>query len=181
MTSAPAQGATRVGRRRWRRPTGRSLFLGVLLLVMAGYTQMAFALEYETVAGRIGPGFFPRVIGILSLAILLWALVTSLLPGAVNSEDEVAGEEEVGAGDLGRHPVPLALVLAATAVFMLILFIPLGAIVSSAVFLLATLFLLNRQRPVMNIVIALVLPVLVYLLFQTFLNAGLPPGLLPRF
>jgi putative tricarboxylic transport membrane protein len=30
-------------------------------------------------------------------------------------------------------------------------------------------------------VIALGLPVLVYLLFQTALNAGLPAGILPRF
>ena len=181
MTSAPAQGATRVGRRNSRRPTGRTLFLGVLLLVMAGYTLMAFGLEYETTAGRIGPGFFPRIIGILSLAILLWALVRSLRPGAVDDEDEVGGEAETGDADLGRHPIPLLLVLAAAFVLLLVFFIPLGAIISSALFLLVVLFLLNRQQPVVNVAIAVLLPVLVYLLFQSFLNAGLPAGLLPRF
>ena len=181
MTSAPAQGATRVGRRHSRRPTGRSLFLGVLLVVMAGYTLLAFDLEYETTAGRIGPGFFPRVIGVLSLAVLAWAFVRSLLPGAVDDEDGAGGEEEAGEADLGRHPIPLLLVLAAAFVFLLVFFIPLGAIVSSALFLLAVLFLLNRRQPVVNVAIAVLLPVLIYLLFQSFLNAGLPAGLLPRF
>jgi putative tricarboxylic transport membrane protein len=167
--------------RRLRRPTGRTLFFAVLLVVMAVYTQMAFDLEWYTAAGRIGPGFFPRIIGILSLAIVVWGLVRSLLPGAVDDEDEVVGEDEAGEADLGKHPVPLLLVLAASTVFLLIFFVPLGAIVGSALFLLAVLFLLNRKQPVVNVVIALVLPVLVYLLFQTALNAGLPAGILPRF
>ncbi len=167
--------------RRLRRPPGRALFFAVLLVVMAIYTQMAFALEWYTAAGRIGPGFFPRIIGILSLAIVVWGLVRSLLPGAVDDEDEVVGEDEAGEADLGKHPIPLVLVLTAATVFLLIFFVPLGAIVACALFLLAVLFLLNRKQPVVNVVIALGLPVLVYLLFQTALNAGLPAGILPRF
>jgi hypothetical protein len=167
--------------RRLRRPTGRALFFAVLLVVMAGYTQMAFALEWYTAAGRIGPGFFPRIIGILSLAIIVWGLVKSLLPDAVDDEDEVGSDEEAGDADLGKHPIPLLLMIAAAVVFLLIFFVPLGAIVGSAVFLLAVLFLLNPRQPVVNVVIALALPVLVYLLFQTALNAGLPAGILPRF
>jgi putative tricarboxylic transport membrane protein len=164
------------------RPTGRTVFFALLLVVMAVYTQMAFDLEWNTVAGRIGPGFFPRIIGILSLAILVWALVTSLRPGAVVDEDEVIGaDDDAGAGDLGRHPVPLLLFLAAGVVFLLVFFVPLGAIVGCALFLLAALFLLNRKQPVVNVVVALVLPFLVYLLFQTVLNSGLPAGILPRF
>jgi len=181
VTSAH-QGVTRpVGRGGLRRPTGRSLFFTVLLVVMAIYTQMAFDMEWRTVAGRIGPGFFPRVIGVLSVAITLWALFTSLRPGAVDDEDDVVGEDEAGEADLGKHPIPLVLVVAAAAAFLLIFFLPLGMIVGSALFLACTLFLLNRGRLVTNIAISLALPVLVYLLFQTLLNAGLPEGILPRF
>jgi putative tricarboxylic transport membrane protein len=167
--------------RRLRRPTGRALFFAVLLVVVAVYTQMAFDLLWVTAAGRIGPGFFPRIIGVLSLVIVVWGLVRSLLPGAVDDEDDVGGEDEAGDADLGKHPIPLLVVLGAAAVFLLIFFIPLGAIVSCALFLLAVLFLLNRRQPVVNVVVAVVLPVLVYLLFQTALNAGLPAGVLPRF
>jgi hypothetical protein len=164
-----------------RRPTGRTLFLTVLLVVLAVYTRMAFDLEWRTVAGRIGPGFFPRIIGGLAVAITLWALVNSLRPGAVDDEAEIGGEEEAGEADLGKHPIPLLLVLAAAAVFMLIFFLPLGMIVSCALFLAATLFLLNPRGRVTNVVVALAVPIVVYLLFQTALNAGLPDGILPRF
>jgi putative tricarboxylic transport membrane protein len=59
--------------------------------------------------------------------------------------------------------------------------VSLGAIVSSAVFLLAMLFLLNRRHVLLNVAVALGLPLALYLLFQTLLNAGLPEGVLPRF
>jgi hypothetical protein len=181
VTSAQ-QGVTRpVGRGGLRRPTGRSLFLTVLLVILAIYTQMAFDLEWRTVAGRIGPGFFPRIIGLAALAITLWALAKSLRPGAVDDEDEVGGDEEAGEADLGKHPIPLTLVVSAAVIFMLIFLLPLGMIVSSALFLAVTLFLLNRGRTVQNVVITLAVPILVYLLFQTVLNAGLPDGILPRF
>jgi putative tricarboxylic transport membrane protein len=180
VTTAHKSETLTVGRGGWRRPTGRALFFAVLLVVMAVYTQMAFDLEWRTVAGRIGPGFFPRIIGILSLAIIVWALAKSLRAGAVDDEDEVGGEEEAGEADLGKHPIPLLLVTGAAALVVMF-FIPLGMIVACAIFLAGTLFLLNRRQPILNIVISLGIPVVVYLLFQTLLNAGLPDGILPRF
>jgi putative tricarboxylic transport membrane protein len=179
--TATQESTTRpVGRGGWRRPTGRALFFGVLLVVLAVYTEMAFEMEWRTAAGRIGPGFFPRFIGIFALLITVWALVKSLRAGSVDDEDEVGGEEEAGEADLGKHPVPLLLVVGAAAL-LIMFFNPLGMIVSCAIFLAGTLFLLNRGKTVANIVISLGLPVLVYLLFQTLLNAGLPDGILPRF
>jgi len=181
VTSAHKSETLSVGRGGWRRPTGRSLFFAVLLVIMGIYTQMAFDLEWRTVAGRIGPGFFPRIIGLLALAITLWALLKSLRVGAVDDEDEViGGEDEAGEADLGKHPRPLLLVIVA-GVVLLLLFEPLGMIVTGALFLAATLFLLNRGGTITNIAVSLGVPVLVYLLFQTLLNAGLPGGILPRF
>lgn len=181
MTSAQ-QGVSRpVGRGGLRRPTGRSLFLAVLLVILAIYTRMAFDLEWRTVAGRIGPGFFPRIIGGLAILCTLWALAKSLRPGAVDDEDDVVGgDEEAGEADLGRHPRPLLLVIAA-GVLLLLIFVPLGMIITTALFLAATLFLLNRGHTITNIAVSLGVPILVYLLFQTLLNAGLPDGILPRF
>ena len=181
MTSSLSESETSsVGRGGWRRPTGRSLFLAVVLVVLAVYTQMAFDLEWMTKAGRIGPGFFPRIIGGLAMLCTLIALVASLRVGSADDEDEVGGDEEAGEADLGKHPKPLLLVVLA-GVVLLLLFTSLGMIITCALFLAATLFLLNRGRLVTNIAISLALPVLVYLLFQTLLNAGLPEGILPRF
>ena len=43
------------------------------------------------------------------------------------------------------------------------------------------LSLLNRGRHLANAVVAIGIPLVMYLLLQTFLNAGLPEGILPRF
>jgi putative tricarboxylic transport membrane protein len=180
VTSVHQSETRSVGRGGWSRPTGRSLFLIVLLVILAIYTRMAFDMEWRTVAGRIGPGFFPRIIGVLALLITAWALAKSLRVGAVVDEDEVGGEEEAGEADLGKHPIPLLLVIAASVV-LLVLFEPLGMIITCALFLAATLFLLNRGHTVTNIAVSLGVPILVYLLFQSLLNAGLPDGILPRF
>lgn len=180
MSSVQQSETQSVGRSGWGRPTGRSLFFVVVLVILAVYTRMAFDLEWRTVAGRIGPGFFPRIIGMLALLITLWALAKSLRVGAVVDEDEVGAEEDAGEADLGKHPTPLLLVVIASAV-VIVLFLPLGMIITCALFLAATLFLLNRGHLVTNVVLSLAIPVVVYLLFQTLLNAGLPEGILPRF
>lgn len=161
----------------WVRP--KTLFLAVVLVVLAVYTEMAFGLEWRTAAGRIGPGFFPRIVGALGVAVTLWSLVAAVRsPGA---EDEVVPlEDEVGDADLGKHPRLLAVMVGAAAVFVLTL-VALGAIVSSALFLFLMLWLLNRSHLVLNIAISLGLPLGLYLLFQSLLNAGLPNGILPRF
>lgn len=162
---------------RWR-TTARTAFLGVLLVVLLGYTEMAFELEWTTQAGRIGPGFFPRIIGILGSVICLGALLNSLRPGV--GDDEGVLEDEVGEGKAGRHPVPLLLAVAAGAL-LLVTFVSLGAIVAGAVFMFGMLAFLNGGRWLFNAVLSVAIPLGLYLLFQTALNAGLPEGILPRF
>lgn len=163
--------------RRWR-PTGRTAFFGVLLVVFLGYTEMAFQLEWVTRAGRIGPGFFPRIIGGLAVVVTLWAVVDSLR--REDTDESGVLEEDTGEGDLGRHPAALLVAVAASAVLVLTL-TSLGAILASAVFLFGLLSYLNRGRWLVNVVLSIAVPVGLYLLFQTALNAGLPSGLLPRF
>lgn len=154
----------------------RVAFFAVLLLVVVGYTEMAFELEWTTTAGRIGPGFFPRIIGILAAAICLGALVNSLRG---KGEDDVGDAEvEVGEGDLGRHPL-LLLAVTAGGAGMVMVFLVLGAVVTGAVFMFLVLALLNRGAWVLNAALSIGVPLGLYLLFQTALNAGLPPGLLP--
>lgn len=171
--------ATSPARPPWR-PTSRSVFLAVLLLVLAGYTVMAFDLAWEAPGGRIGPGFFPRIIGILGTAICLGALINSLRTGAdVDADDDPLLEEEVGEGDLGRHPRALLIAVGAGAL-LLVTFLGLGAIVAGALFMFGMLAFLNPGRWVTNALLSVAIPLGLYLLFQTALNAGLPDGILPR-
>ncbi len=164
--------------RRWR-PTGRTVFFAVVLAVLLGYVNMAFDLEWRTQAGRIGPGFFPRIIGVMGVVIAIGAVVQSLRPG-VGDEDEGFEEDELGEGDLGRHPLPVVITVLASAMFLVTLN-TLGAIISGALFLFGMLWLLNRGHWVANTIVSILVPLALYLLFQTALNAGLPGGLLPRF
>jgi len=157
------------GARRWQ-VGARTVFFGILLVVLAGYFQLALGMEWRTAAGRIGPGFFPRIIGGIGVVITLVALLRSLR--------RVEPESEPDATDLGRHPRTMAVVVAAGVVLAAV-FTVLGALVSGALFLLGCLWLLNREHPVLNAVLGIGLATGLYLLFQTLLNAGLPAGVLP--
>lgn len=160
----------------WVRP--KTVFLALLLVVLAVYTEMAFELSWRTQAGRIGPGFFPRIVGLGGLAITLWALVSAFR--SPEDDEVVALEDEVGEADLGKHPRLLAIMVLASGIFAATL-VSVGTIISSAVFLAVMLSLLNRGRHLANAGVAISIPVVMYLLLQTLLNAGLPEGILPRF
>ena len=77
-------------------------------------------------------------------------------------------------------PRLLAIMVVAAGVFVATL-IALGTIISSAVFLIVMLTLLNPGRHLANAAVAIGIPLALYLLLQTLLNAGLPEGILPRF
>lgn len=163
--------------RTWR-PTVRTAFFVVLLVIFGFYTEMAFELDWDTAAGRIGPGFFPRIIGLLGLLFTAIALAGSLRGGADVDEGMLAGDDdEMGEGDLGRHPVALLLLVVGAAAYVFFLTV-LGAVVASIAFLAAVLWWLNPRHHVTNALVSLLLPVGMYLLFQTLLNAGLPVGVL---
>jgi putative tricarboxylic transport membrane protein len=161
--------------RRWH-VGARAVFFGILLVVLAGYFQLALGMEWRTAAGRIGPGFFPRFIGGIGVVLTLVALVRSVR----RVEPEPDPEIDTDGPDLGRHPRTLAIVVLAGAA-LAATFTVLGALVAGALFLLGCLWLLNREHPVLNAVLGIGLSVGLYLLFQTLLNAGLPAGVLPRF
>jgi hypothetical protein len=55
----------------------------------------------------------------------------------------------------------------------------LGGLASMVLFMAAALYYLNRGRPVQNALLAILLPVSVYLLFRVWLNAAMPRGILP--
>jgi putative tricarboxylic transport membrane protein len=157
----------------------KTIFFGLLLVLLAAYTEMGWDLEWRTAAGRIGPGFFPRIIGMLGMALTLVALVQTVL--APPETDEVVPlEDEVGDADLGKHPLIFGATVGA-GLLMMVLLTSLGAIIAPALFLFGMLTMLNRGRLVFNVVLSVLLPVALYLLFETFLNAGLPNGVLPRF
>jgi len=148
-----------------RADTSRLVFLGVLTLVLAGYTVLAMRMEWRTPAGQIGPGFFPRIIGLLALALCVVALVRGRRAPAATGDEP--GSES--------HPRTLVTaVLASVGFFVLLL--PLGAVPAAVAFLGGMLFFLDRLRWKVNVAVAVGLPVALYLLFEVLLESNLPRG-----
>jgi hypothetical protein len=144
---------------------GRIAWLAAIALVAAVYTWMAFGMEWETAAGRIGPGFFPRIIGGLTVALCVVAIVRCL-------RERRPAPAEPGHGRL----VALASV---GLVGYLFAFEYAGAAIASVAFMLFLLSVLNRGRTIANVALAVLLPAALYVVFEVLLGAGLPPGPLP--
>lgn len=141
----------------------RAGFLAGVLLAAAGYTWLAFAeLAWLSSAGRLGPGFFPRIIGVSLVALCAYSLLI----------DRGASRETLS--PYWRTTVVLA---ALSALFVAALDV-LGGLLSTIAFMAAALWILNRGRHVQNAVLALALPLCMYLIFRVWLNAAVPRGML---
>lgn len=175
-TSPPTVSPVRRGRNvNWPKLT----FLGVLLIAFAVYTEMAMGMEWRTAAGRIGPGFFPRILGVTAIVLIVVAAVREILSRPDDeSISETEAAEEAAEPDLGRHPLALLAFIAAAALFVALLGV-LGAALAGVLFLGVTLWFLDRQHHIRAVIIAVAVPVLLYLALQTGLDVGLPQGILP--
>jgi hypothetical protein len=142
----------------------RAGFLLAVLALGGGYTLLAFAeLSWLSSAGRLGPGFFPRIIGGCLVALCLYSLYA----------DRRLGE------DPGSEHWRAALGVAALSAAFVALLDVLGGLLAMVLFMAAILYFLNRGRPVQNALMAVLLPAGLYLLFRVWLNAAMPSGMLP--
>lgn len=148
---------------------GRALRAGFLLaiLFLAGfYTYIAFAeLSYLSSAGRLGPGFMPRIIGVALIVMCALSLYADMR--------DHSADHAVAPG--WRSAAVLALL---SGVFVALLEV-LGGLLSMIAFMGAALWILNRGRPLQNVLVAVLLPLAVYVVFNVWLRASIPRGLLP--
>lgn len=145
--------------------------LGVLLL--AGlYSYFAFTdLSWLSSAGRIGPAFFPRIVGVALVLLTAWSLAAGWRASA--GGDDAQG----GAGGNWRAAGLLCLL---SGLFVASLDV-LGGLLAMVLFMAAALAVFNRGRHAQNALLALLLPAGLYLLFKVWLNAGVPRGILLPF
>jgi len=152
-------------------------FLAVVVCVGLGYTTTALEMDWRTSSGLIGPGFFPVVLGVGIVACAGTVLARILFRLRSRPNGPTKDAEDGGVPDSPWVVTMLALVV------LMVLFVvflqPLGAVIGSALFMLATLQVLNPGRQVANAVLSLMLPVGLYLLLEILLGAGLPPGPIP--
>lgn len=150
-------------------PGGRVVRAGFLLAVLflaAGYTYIAFAeLSYLSSAGRLGPGFMPRIIGASLVAMCAFSLYADM--------KYLPAEQ-----DLSPAWGSAAVLALLSGVFVGLLEV-LGGLVSMMVFMGACLWILNRGRHLQNALVAVLLPLGIYVLFAVWLRASMPRGMLP--
>ena len=129
------------------------------------YTYWAFAdLSFLSSTGRLGPGFFPRIVGLILIAVCVLTLAGDL-------------KRRRGEGGLSSFWAITVVVAALSGAFILLLEI-LGGPLAMVAYMLATLSVLNPGRTVQNVAISLGFPVALFLLFDRWLNASMPPDAL---
>jgi putative tricarboxylic transport membrane protein len=142
----------------------RLAFTAAILCLAVLYTYWAFAeLSFLSSAGRLGPGFFPRIVGV---ALIVACLLT------------LAGDLKKREGGAVSSYWRITLVVAGlSGAFILVLNV-LGGPLAMVVYMLVTLSVLNRGKMLQNIAVSIGLPVALFLLFDVWLNASMPPGVL---
>ncbi len=144
----------------------RVAFLLAILAASLFYSYIAFVeLSFLGGTGRLGPGFFPRLIGVGLVAVCLVGL----------GQDVRRMREE----SIDSAYWPTILAIAVLSAGMIALFTLVGGPLAMALFLIAVLSILNRGNLVQNLAVAVLLPLGIFYLFDVWLNASMPEGRLP--
>ena len=143
----------------------RAIFTVVILCVSAIYAYAAFVeLAFLSSTGRLGPGFFPRIIAIGLIVACLIDLASTLS----RRSEPLPRSEYLGT---------LIFVGVATG-FLVLAMALIGGYAAMFAFMISTLAVLNRGRWLQNVTIAVALPTAIYLMFEVWLNAAIPRGIL---
>jgi putative tricarboxylic transport membrane protein len=152
----------------------RIVFLVALLGGAVFYSYVAFIdLSFFNQRGRPGAGFFPRIVGVAMVVLVLWAMVDALRDrraAAANGFHDGLGDTGSGWQDAAK-----LVLLALTYAVLLRIF---GGFVSTIIYLGLALSVLNPGRHLQNALVAVIMPIVVYLLFDRLLNASMPPALI---
>lgn len=140
---------------------GFSLFF---FLFSLAFTFMSFQFEFLTDSGRPDAGFFPIIIGILLIIFSGISCLKDLKHGTKAAEGNVYVRE-------------MAWIIGLIAALLLVLKY-IGALISMIIFIFAVLFLFNREKMAQNLMLSILVPAIIFLLFDYWLNAGLPKGML---
>ncbi|MXZ28236.1 MAG: tripartite tricarboxylate transporter TctB family protein [Gammaproteobacteria bacterium] len=144
----------------------RFLFSMALLAFSLSYTGYAlYSLDLLDRADRLGPGFFPAIVGVLLIATT-----------AANAIREYRRQREAATAlqPLWRD---VAEVTGLIALFLALLPYA-GSLLTILAFTFLYLYRFNRVRGWFNAVYAVAFSAAVYLLFEVVLQAGLPQGVL---
>ena len=152
----------------------RIVFLVALLGAAIFYSYIAFAdLNFMTRTGRLGPGFFPRIVGLGIVGMTLLAILDALRDRARVAAGGAPGADDAPDGRWRDFALLVAMALSYAVLIRLF-----GGFISTLIYLGVALALLNPGKLLQNTLVAVIFPTCVYLLFDRVLNANMPPALI---
>ncbi|WP_127556715.1 tripartite tricarboxylate transporter TctB family protein [Saccharospirillum alexandrii] len=147
--------------------------LSLLVLSVFYFTYGIYSLDLLTFTGRLGPGFFPFVVGI-SLVVL-----TSYNTILAFKEKKTVLASGVDDNESGFIPCSFdVLYLVLTVGLFILLLNVLGGLLAMLLFNLSLLAVFNKGAHLKNISFSIGISLAVYGLFEIWLKAGLPEGIL---
>lgn len=140
-------------------------FSGVLFILCIIYTIMSFDLTFID-NGRPGAGFFPTILGLLLVVLTGRSLIAAF--------KERAGEKNFGVPVYSKDVLVLIISIAILTALLKVL----GGLICMILFVFVILFLFNKGKYLQNTLISIIVPVAIFILFELWLNAGIPQGIL---
>lgn len=139
-----------------------NIFKLFLLVVSCIYLTMAFKFSMFS-NGIPGSGFLPQVIGLILVLLTAVDLVKSFKDSSKENFDL-------------RHFKELILLILFCSMYVF-LFNIIGALLSTVLFTGIVLFIFNKGKLKQNIIISILVPGLIFLMFEVLLQTGLPKGI----
>ncbi len=141
------------------------------------YFVGAFLIPMPTLKQQMGPGFFPKGIGVAMLILSAIYVIQQFRGGVKEDEQRAAiiGAEEKIQGKVNLKRIGFILVLMA---FYAFVFERLGYAIATFVVFLAGVFYLDRRHLVRDGIIAVISSFVLYYVFTSLLRVQLPPGAL---
>lgn len=141
----------------------KNVFSLFLLLVSIFYFSIALSFEFYTSSNTPGDGFFPQIVGFLLILLTGYDFVKNFRRSQAESVSLTYIKDFV-----------MLIVISTLYIFT---FNILGALLSAIIFTLVVLLIFNQGKWKQNIIISLLMPGIIYFMFDILLNTGLPQGI----
>lgn len=152
--------------------TDRIIF-ALIIVLAAVYFYATTQIPTLEIGDPLGPKAFPRLLGIgllITAALLFMEMWRARKNGPVKAATRQAGDR--------HHLLIVVAVIVWTAIYFAV-FVPLGYVLSTTVYLLVMTFYFHRGKWVANVLTSVLYGVLSYLMFTKALGVTLPAGVLP--
>ena len=146
----------------------RILFSTFLFLISSFFLFYGFNYTFWG-DNRPGPGFFPIILGVLLTLLTAVNLIMEVRKSRLE-KNSTYDDEDFAFKDMVTVSIMILIYM--------IVFPYAGYLISTGLFIIGTLSYLNKGKWIQNISILIVVLVVIYFMFDYFLNTGLPSGIL---